>query len=267
MQWGFLVPLQHTVCIQQCTHLSLSILPCSPQVVKMKGTEKVYALKILNKWEMLKRHQVSTRLIPRSLVSFPNHIQHWSHSQTSFIPRQSVLLSLWHWNQCSVWICTVHLIPNERDYLKWHTFAFLQHLTRTVPSNQLFLSSERNLIDSHACWETTVCTENSLRTITTCFNSYAVRMILTPSALESTGAHTCTPDNLMPTNSQCISHSQVNSYTRRMYILESSVLIVLTASFVLFALLVCRHGNRCDRGMPWYKQSPPLILLGEFLTT
>ena len=29
------------------------------QVVKLKGTEKVYALKILNKWEMLKRHQVS----------------------------------------------------------------------------------------------------------------------------------------------------------------------------------------------------------------
>ena len=30
------------------------------QVVKLKGTENVYALKILNKWEMLKRHQVST---------------------------------------------------------------------------------------------------------------------------------------------------------------------------------------------------------------
>jgi len=28
-------------------------------VVKLKGTERVYALKILNKWEMLKRHQVS----------------------------------------------------------------------------------------------------------------------------------------------------------------------------------------------------------------
>ena len=51
----------------------------------MKGTEKVYALKILNKWEMLKRHQVSASLIPKphsALVSFPNHIQHYSHSQT-----------------------------------------------------------------------------------------------------------------------------------------------------------------------------------------
>ena len=28
-------------------------------VVKMKETEKVYAMKILNKWEMLKRAEVS----------------------------------------------------------------------------------------------------------------------------------------------------------------------------------------------------------------
>ena len=75
----------------------------------------------------------------------------------------------------------------------------------------------------------------------------------------------------MPTNSQCTSHSQVTYCTIQMYtythVLESSVLIVLAAPFVLFALLVCCHGNKCDRGMLWYKQSPPLILLGEFLTT
>ncbi len=29
------------------------------QVAKLKSTGKVYALKILNKWKMLKRHQVS----------------------------------------------------------------------------------------------------------------------------------------------------------------------------------------------------------------
>ena len=33
---------------------------CYFQVVKMKGTGKVFALKILNKVEMLKRHQVCT---------------------------------------------------------------------------------------------------------------------------------------------------------------------------------------------------------------
>ena len=48
-----------------------------PQVVKMKGTEKVYALKILNKWEMLKRHQVSTSPIPTPHLApapFPLHV-------------------------------------------------------------------------------------------------------------------------------------------------------------------------------------------------
>ena len=58
-----------------------SILPCSPQVVKMKGTEKVYALKILNKWEMLKRHQVSASLIPKPCsisVSFPDCLYSFS---------------------------------------------------------------------------------------------------------------------------------------------------------------------------------------------
>ena len=32
-------------------------------VVKMKGTENVYAMKILNKWEMLKRAEVSFTFI------------------------------------------------------------------------------------------------------------------------------------------------------------------------------------------------------------
>jgi len=38
------------------------------QVVKMKCSGKVFALKVLNKWEMLKRHQVSA--LPRGLT-FP----------------------------------------------------------------------------------------------------------------------------------------------------------------------------------------------------
>lgn len=39
------------------THSAL--LPCQVAVVKMKNTERIYAMKILNKWEMLKRAEVS----------------------------------------------------------------------------------------------------------------------------------------------------------------------------------------------------------------
>ena len=89
------------------------------------------------------QHQTHSQIIgvipkPHSaLASFPDQF----HSQTVSVALTLTLKPV---------LCTVHLIPNERDCLKWHTFAFLQHLTRTVPSNQLFLNSERNLIDSHA---------------------------------------------------------------------------------------------------------------------
>lgn len=43
-----------------CVNVSL---PLQVAVVKMKHTERVYAMKILNKWEMLKRAEVSSALL------------------------------------------------------------------------------------------------------------------------------------------------------------------------------------------------------------
>lgn len=46
-----------------CHHLSMDNL-FQVAVVKLKDTEEVFAMKILNKWEMLKRAEVRFRLLP-----------------------------------------------------------------------------------------------------------------------------------------------------------------------------------------------------------
>lgn len=43
--------------------LNKDILLFQVAVVKMKCTERIYAMKILNKWEMLKRAEVSNMLL------------------------------------------------------------------------------------------------------------------------------------------------------------------------------------------------------------
>lgn len=52
-------------CISLLTMLLLNndILLFQVAVVKMKCTERIYAMKILNKWEMLKRAEVSNMVL------------------------------------------------------------------------------------------------------------------------------------------------------------------------------------------------------------
>ena len=56
-QYQFL-KLRSAVSALQISTAESALLLFALQVVKLKGTDEVYALKILNKWEMLKRHQV-----------------------------------------------------------------------------------------------------------------------------------------------------------------------------------------------------------------
>ena len=55
--------------------------------MKMKDTEKVYAMKILNKWEMLKRAEVKYDIISERffrLRSDTIYVHLWRHSLTDF---------------------------------------------------------------------------------------------------------------------------------------------------------------------------------------
>ena len=95
------------------------------QVVKLKGTEKVYALKILNKWEMLKRHQVSLVLqehittgstcywssladIRDSVASLPD-----SHAEPTAITEQFV----------EVITCTAHTHTGCCEHADWDIYS------------------------------------------------------------------------------------------------------------------------------------------------
>lgn len=59
---------------KHCLNESLSFSPWQVAVVKVRNTDKVFAMKILNKWEMLKRAEVPDALLcsccPDVAVSF-----------------------------------------------------------------------------------------------------------------------------------------------------------------------------------------------------
>ena len=178
------------MCIQQWTHLSPSVSPCSPPGGEDEGDGEGLCSQnpqqVGDAQETSGQYQSHSQTIP-STGLIPRPLQHYSHSQTA-----SVVLIL---TLKPVLNVEVYCSPHSKrttalNDILYHVFCNIwQELCHPIKLQEFWTPSDWFMCLTLKLRKTAVYTENSLRTISTCSNSYTV---LTCSYTFSSWEYKCT---------------------------------------------------------------------------